>query len=92
MTQELAKTFSRLLRESLPQEEIDEIICRNDAETSKSICHSHDFCDANMVMHAAGIEVGAWIDAGFDLENEQTVTIWNDAWDLAKTTRFTVRC
>jgi hypothetical protein len=55
------------------------MVTRNAGETNASICHSHDFCDANMVMAAAftanGIEP--------DVDDEAVCTLWRQAWDIA---------
>ena len=47
---QLANAFSKMISAWLTDEEFAEMIKRNKAETNDSICHSHDFCDANMAM------------------------------------------
>jgi hypothetical protein len=47
---ELAQAFSRELRAELTADEIAQVIALNATETSPDVCHSHDFCDANMTM------------------------------------------
>jgi hypothetical protein len=80
----LAAAFSRRLREEIPAN-IDEVIPRNRAEADPNVCHSHDFCDANIVMHDACMALG--YDALHPAaEND---TLWNDAWDIAKRNNFT---
>jgi hypothetical protein len=56
---------------------------RNAEETSRLICHSHDFCDANMVMaHAYTVVTGR---ASFMEDDEAEIDLWNAAWEIAKT-------
>lgn len=46
----LALEFSQGLHSYLTEEQLAEVVRLNLAETSPGICHSHDFCDANMVL------------------------------------------
>jgi len=53
---------------------------RNAEEPSPLVCHSHDFCDANMAMEAA------W--ESFDLpsinaDDQAQADLWNAAWNIA---------
>ena len=54
---ELAREFSRLLREQLTAQEVEQAQKLNAIEATSNpdyeCCHSHDFCDANMVMDEA---------------------------------------
>jgi hypothetical protein len=77
--QQVGDTFARLLRESLTTAQFAEVIRRNAVETNPNICHSHDFCDANMVMADAMMEYGIEIDG----DNENGCAFWNAAWDHA---------
>jgi hypothetical protein len=80
--EKLAESFSRVLTEYIGEEKMYEVARRNRAETDDRICHSHDFCDANMAMldafhaHLPGLEV--------NLENDAIIGRWSDAWDLAR--------
>lgn len=49
----LARSFARALRHEVGRKSYHEIVRLNAAETDPSICHSHDFCDANMAMLSA---------------------------------------
>ena len=60
--QSIADTFVRLLREELTPAQFVQMQHRNFGEASTSVCHSHDFCDANMVMLAAFEEHGFTVD------------------------------
>lgn len=76
---ELAKAFSEELGRVLTAEQMDEVNRLNATETNKSICHSHDFCDANQVM----------LDA-LGGENEGQDDLITQAWDIAKNAEFDV--
>lgn len=81
----LAKRFSYVLRGWLSSDEIAEVIERN--KTAKpNVCHSHDFCDANMVMADAWRQV---IGGEIDADDEAQATLWGTAWELANKEGFT---
>lgn len=79
----LAREFAVRLRDELTQTEWLDVILRNAAETDTGVCHSHDFCDANMVMEAAFIAVTGHEPLGDDGMSDETVTLWNAAWNYA---------
>lgn len=88
--QRLAHAFARVLRSWLDAEEIATVIERNRAQPPGSgICHSHDFCDANMAMDEAFGACGfwRWVDDGEDVifVNDE---LWAEAWGLAKQSEF----
>lgn len=77
----LAMLFLRELRNQIGSDKYAEVVVRNRAEDNPLVCHSHDFCDANMVMAAA------WEQAGlpeFDAQDEAQCKTWGDAWQTAK--------
>jgi hypothetical protein len=78
----LAKAFAEELNSVLTAEQMDLVNDRNAFEKDKSVCHSHDVCDANMVMLDAmsllGIEIGS---EGFD-------DLFNEAWLIAGSNKF----
>src|ERR1700744_1220901 len=78
----LAMKFSEFLRRDLGTATVLKICERNDADEIPGICHSHDFCDANMIMHEAmTVVLGDEPDVGGDCQN--IVNLWNDAWQMA---------
>lgn len=82
---ELARAFAVELRASHSETEVGLILTRNAAETDPNICHSHDVCDANMVMASAWQETfGFMPDAG----DKDQAALWNRAWTLAKRSQF----
>lgn len=48
----LALEFSQGLHAYLTPEKMSEVVERNKNEVGPHICHSHDFCDANMFLYA----------------------------------------
>ena len=54
----LALEFSQGLHVYLTPEQMSEIVERNKNETDPNICHSHDFCDANMFLHEVFMAYG----------------------------------
>lgn len=77
--QQIADRFLQLLREEITGADYAEACARNAAETSEGICHSHDFCDANMVMLDAMRALGESVD----VDSEADCKRWSAAWDLA---------
>lgn len=85
----LARKFSTFLAEAIGEESIREAVDRNRSQKHSGICHSHDFCDANMVMESAFEEVIG--RSQFNAEghiSEEDMRLWNAAWDLAKEREF----
>ena len=76
----LADEFAETLHGCLTAWEWLEMCRRNAAETSRNICHSHDFCDANIIMHVCWLELGL---PELDGDSETHTDFWNAAWDLA---------
>lgn len=84
---QLAAAFSVELRNELSPDGIRDVIDLNKDEKHPDVCHSHDFCDANMVMLAAlarllGVDQDAVLVGS--REPDEQMTLWNDAWGLAK--------
>lgn len=82
----LALEFSQRLRTHLTEEQMVEIVRRNLAETSPGICHSHDFCDANMFLYDVFMKYGMnpVEEGGMDRWGD----LWDDAWNMAKGAGF----
>lgn len=79
----VANEFSKVLHEWLTDDEMKEVIKRN--EDDMMCCASHDFCDANMAMDEAFTKV---FNREFDMESDHDNKIWNDAWTAAKQNQF----
>lgn len=63
--------FSELMLEAIGRANLKEVVVLNSVLESGRVCHSHDYCDANMVMLEA-IEL-----AQCDDDDEG---VWNEAW------------
>lgn len=85
----LAAAFARRLVETLNDNEMRSVIGRNRRETDAAICHSHDYCDANMIMDAAFKEITGHSSATKQwLNDDRAIKLWSDAWALAKEREF----
>ncbi len=84
----LARAFVRILREQLTAEQFAEVVTLNGIKLNPDVCHSHDFCDANMVMDAAFKEFGVDpLEYGYTEEDgmsQEVCDLWNSAWDRGK--------
>jgi aminoglycoside phosphotransferase len=82
----LAIEFCDALRATLTPEQMEQVVSRNDAETHPGVCHSHDFCDANMVLHEVFVRHG--MDVVDEGGMERWADLWNATWNLAKSRGF----
>lgn len=85
----LAAEFSRLLREALTAKQMALVVKRN-LTNWPTVCASHDFCDANMVMGDAferlmGRELSLPLTTR---KGQRDAELWNKAWDIAKAGGF----
>lgn len=83
---DVAKEFCIVIGEWLKGWKLEKVILRNRAQHSPSVCHTHDFCDANMAMVEAFEFFG--LDTPEDQYGATSFKLWNDAWDLAKRAEF----
>lgn len=84
---ELAHEFSRVLREWLTDDEMEQVIERNAEVDDPRVCASHDFCDANMAMYEAFERV---MGHPIDTRKKADVAMWDKAWNMAKASDFAV--
>lgn len=98
----LAIAFSKALLAEIGLKKVRIAHARNRRELTLGTCHSHDFCDANVVMAHAWGSFGFTEDEVCDLitsevndapapasqRSAQAVAIWNAAWTLAKINAF----
>ncbi|WP_432263359.1 hypothetical protein [Cupriavidus sp. TMH.W2] len=82
----LAKRFSAVLGEWLSTTELAIVVARNRACKDPLVCHSHDFCDANMAMQQAIEEIK--IGDSESLVTDEQTDLMNAAWDIAKSNHF----
>lgn len=81
---ELAHEFAVVLRRDLTHEQLAQVNARNEVEEDSSICHTHDFCDANESM-AEAFERLFSRPMTFD---EDDTALVHEAWSIAKNDRF----
>lgn len=84
----IAVEFSQSLHACLGPEQMRKVVERNRTETTPGICHSHDFCDANMVLYAVFLhhDMDPASEGGMELHG----ALWDQAWNLAKSRDFRV--
>ena len=80
----VADAFIVKLREWLTPEELAAVDERNAREESPIVCHSHDFCDANVAL------AEVFEKYGLDplSQDDSIINLWNTAWDIAKVKGF----
>lgn len=72
----IAFQFATILKQWLLPSEVELMKKRNQIEKRENVCHSHDFCDANVAMEEA-MEV-------FRTSSEKDESnLWNDSWKIA---------
>ena len=84
----LAREFSKDLKSVLSSVEMKEVVQKNKAELSPGICHSHDYCDTNMVLHNVFLKHG--MDIADEGGRERWGEMWDAAWNLAQSNDFWV--
>lgn len=86
LAEQLARVFSALLLYELDDQTMEQVIERNRAmDNDPRVCHSHDFCDANMVMDTA---FKAVTGKEYEFGNDADTDLTNNAWDTAKANNF----
>jgi hypothetical protein len=92
----LAAEFCHQLRKALSADQMQQVVQRNAEETNPSVCHSHDFCDANALMNTVfyqilGYDANDTQKAGYVTMSEPSWKLWSEAWDLAKKSGFSLK-
>jgi len=85
----LAAEFVRLVRAELTAAEFAEVRRRNATPAYANACATHDFRDANMLMHEAFVNVlgyapRPWDESGSDAAHADDNALWNAAWEIAR--------
>lgn len=89
---ELATEFLKRLQKCIGKRKFREACQLNAEEVSADVCHSHDYCDANMVMDAAFKKLAKrsiWMPYDFEegncteAEHDIDFRMWNMSWDMA---------
>jgi hypothetical protein len=73
----LADEFDAELRAELSESDYDDAVVLNRDEESAGVCHTHDFCDANVFMAEAFEKV---VGRPIDLQSDADTALWNAAW------------
>ena len=84
----LALEFSQGLHAYLSPKQMMEVVKRNRTETVPGICHSHDFCDANMFLYDVFMKYG--MNPAAEGGMDQWGALWDQAWNLAKSKEFQI--
>lgn len=93
----LARVFSDALRKEIGADKLAEVVRLNATEVPGTVCHSHDFCDANVVMDVAWKSVfGREVRLPCDAEDghctheqvDEDLRRWELAWTMAVVNRF----
>lgn len=87
MIREIADTFINKMQVSITAEEMAQVRTLNSMEKMPGVCHTHDFCDANMVMADAFEQITKHM---VDADSTTDCALWNGAWDLAKRKQFAI--
>lgn len=85
---EIAMLFSAILKSWLTDDEFSEMVELTKTQTDPMICHSGDYCDSNMAMHGALVQLRIITEEDSVGESEDLTNLWNDSWDLAKGNLF----
>lgn len=90
LTAPVAARFAQLVNEyyltcQFGEELYEAMLKANAVEPDKSICHTHDHCDANVFMSSAIEDITARDPAGEDLiDDPAMLRLWNESWNMAK--------
>ena len=86
--EQVAAKFSEILRGWLTPEQMEQVVERNRAEKSPGVCHSHDFCDANMFLYDVFMKYGMnpVEEGGMDRWGD----LWDRSWNMAKAAEFKI--
>ncbi len=77
----MARLFLHGLLTAIGPERLREVSLANQAELNPGVCHTHDACDANMVMASAFERV---MGVQVDLRSSSQARLWDEAWSLAR--------
>jgi hypothetical protein len=77
----LADAFLRKLRAHLGDDVMRGIAALNADEPNPAICHTHDYCDANVIMDQAFVAV---LGRRSRSNSDRDAVVWTRAWNLAK--------
>jgi hypothetical protein len=79
---DLAQRFVSELQGTLTAAQWRAMCAANRVETHPGVCHSHDYCDANVCMAAAFAAFGVTVD----VDDDAQLALWAAAWEEAMPT------
>lgn len=79
IAERLSYRFGEELADYIGRDKVADVRALNAADPDKRICHSHDFCDANMAMFDAFRKL---MGRDVDMESDTDKALWSDAWGL----------
>ncbi|CAE6843003.1 hypothetical protein R20943_07205 [Paraburkholderia aspalathi] len=82
-----AKRFAAILADWLDRAEREAVVERNRRQADPLVCHSHDFCDANMAMLDTLQNIGVVAET-FESLPEEVCILWCAAWEEARQSGF----
>lgn len=97
----IADAFVEGIRDSHSAAQFAEIRRRNAAELDQGVCHSHDFCDANMIMLEAFTAIcgrepafleGTDAEGHYSEAAEADAALWSQAWNIAASVGLRAAC
>ena len=80
-TLKIGKRFRSKLRHLIGEEQFNEMARLNMKNWNQGHCHSHDYCDANMVMLNAWREITG---SEFNMQDLGQKKAWQEAWIKAR--------
>ena len=89
VTDQLAAAFCRMIWVEIGDEDMEIVIQENAADHDKTICHTHDYVDANQVMIDAWNRLrAADLLPGIEVDDPSHMAIFNNAWLRARNADF----
>lgn len=80
VAKQVADEFRRVIQRWLSPAELKEVDRLNAEEADPLVCHTHDFCDANMAMDPAFRKV---VGRGSRSNWWKDANLWSAAWNIA---------
>jgi len=84
----IARKFGELLLRDIGLDDLKTVNRENAKDASPNICHSHDFCDANMVLAEAFEDSGIEPFPDDEQEMDKVIDLCNKVHGIAKQNNF----
>lgn len=88
----VALAFARALRSQIGAVKYRRVLATNAQNPDAGWCASHDYCDANMVMHEVMLTFGFDMESDWDMgsDADPIAAMWNAAWAIFRAGRAEV--